>query len=258
MASAQGLDSSAKKLRDLNAKKLTLTLGLLVCFGASGGAHAQNSAHTHAFDYHKYLRANVIDEAHAAAFGKLLVQDFEGRIKPINTLSSEFLRKVYGRSSFKLTEGKHQTSLNSDQVFLMLHVNPLVWQQVPIIKIDKNGGTEILKMLGKEGAAYLTLLDFFDDEGNYLLKQAVEQADLKKPVERDVYDKELIHVDERFNILFQALSGRYLKLFPKAGDPAHTWYSDRFESSRFPWRRLHVCTQNPAFILSKPPQSRSG
>jgi hypothetical protein len=49
---------------------------------------------------------------HAAEFGKLFVQDFNGRIKPMNTHSSEILRKVAKKSSIG--------DLSSDQVLLSM------------------------------------------------------------------------------------------------------------------------------------------
>ncbi|MCD4665412.1 MAG: cytochrome c biogenesis protein ResB, partial [Bacteroidales bacterium] len=68
-----------------------------------------------------------ISKEHAAKFGKLLVQDVGGRIKPVNTLASEVLRKIARKTSF---EGQ-----NPEQVFLGILAFPGIWETVPFIKI---------------------------------------------------------------------------------------------------------------------------
>ena len=53
----------------------------------------------------------------AEVFGRLVLQD-EGRMKPVNTFSSELLRKLSGKNQYK--------GLNADQVFLSMTEFPLV------------------------------------------------------------------------------------------------------------------------------------
>ncbi|UXX78324.1 cytochrome c biogenesis protein CcsA [Reichenbachiella carrageenanivorans] len=218
-----------KKLSQLKAKKTMATV-LLVLLGWTT-TYAQEG-HSK-FNFAQSLLTNEIDKTHASQFGDLLVQDMDGRIKPINTLGSEFLRKVHGKSSFKVSTGDYTAKLNSDQVFLMMHVNPLVWQQVPVIKVDPDGGKEIMEVIGKHEDKYYSFIDFLDKEGNYLLSDMVDEASRKKPALQNAFDKELIKVDERFNVFFQGLTGHYLKIFPLEGDPAHTWYADKFEQPIF-------------------------
>ncbi|MEO9964740.1 MAG: cytochrome c biogenesis protein CcsA [Reichenbachiella sp.] len=216
------------KLNQLKTKKLATLLLFLFSWGFTQAQESQSK-----FNYAQSLLRNEIDKEHAAEFGKLLVQDMDGRIKPINTLASEFLRKVHGRSSFTVSADGYTAKLSSDQVFLMLHVNPLTWQQVPIIKVDPDGGKEIMEVIGKNEDKYYSFIDFLDREGNYLLAEQVEQASRKKPAVQNAFDKELIKVDERFNVFFQGLVGYYLKVFPKEGDPANTWYDSNFEEPVF-------------------------
>lgn len=217
------------KLNQLKAKKAAVALLLLA---VSCGTLWAQEGHSK-FDYAQSLLRNEISKAHAEKFGELLVQDMDGRIKPVNTLGSEFLRKVHGRSTFRVAANGYSAKLTSNQVFLMLHVNPLIWQQVPIIKVDPNGGKEIMEVIGKKADKYYSFIDFLDKEGNYLLADMVDIASRKKPAVQNAFDKELIKVDERFNVFFQGLTGNYLKIFPKEGDPANAWYSDKFEQPVF-------------------------
>ena len=59
----------------------------------------------------------------------------------------------------------------------------------------------------------------------YLLSDAAEEANKKKPAERNEFDKEVLKIDERFNILYNLFSGNYLKIFPNKEDENNTWYS---------------------------------
>ena len=43
--------------------------------------------------------------------------------------------------------------------------------------------------------------------------------------ERGVYEKELIKIDERVNILNMVFGGGFLKIIPSTEDPSNTWAS---------------------------------
>ena len=50
----------------------------------------------------------------------------------------------------------------------------------------------------------------------------------KNPVERGTYDKQLIKVDERVNIVGMIFSGSFFKVIPIEGDKNNTWVGERF------------------------------
>ncbi|MEH0152838.1 cytochrome c biogenesis protein CcsA [Limibacter armeniacum] len=173
----------------------------------------------------------LIDRNHAEAFGKLLVQDMDGRIKPINTLASELLRKLTRKTYFTLPSSGQE--LNADQVFLSINQNPALWESIEIIKVDQEKGNPVFKALNIDPKPRLAFTDLIDKQGNYLLISQVEQAQQKKPAERSEQDNEVIKVDERFNIFYQALSGNYLKIFPQPNDPSDTWFNSGFINAGF-------------------------
>lgn len=213
----------AKKLNNLQAtKQVTAALAFLLISNITLG---QDS--TFVID-----KNHIIPLEHAARFGSLLVQDMDGRIKPINSLSSEFSRKLYRSTKLKV-ETVDGSKLNTDQVFLSLNIDPFYWRDVPMIKVDQEKGSAILELLNKPGKKYLSFNDLLDQEANYLLYESVEKANRKKPAERSEIDKEVLKVDERFNVLFQALDGYYLKLFPKRGDLNDTWFDFRIANAGF-------------------------
>ncbi|WGU68187.1 hypothetical protein QIU19_13045 [Capnocytophaga canimorsus] len=66
---------------------------------------------------------------HAEKFGELVIQD-AGRMKPIHTFSSELLRKMSKKDTFK--------NMDANQVFLSMMLNPVVWYHVDFIFIKKS------------------------------------------------------------------------------------------------------------------------
>ncbi len=203
-----------RKLKGINAKQAAAFIAILLMANVS---KAQSDS-TIVID-----SAHIIPKTHTELFGRLLVQDIDGRIKPINTLSSEFTRKLY-RSTQLSNPTVTGEKLNPDQVFLSLQMDPQYWSEIPLIKVDKKEGSLILEKVWKKGADKVSFINLFDENGNYHLTEWVEEANRKKPAERSSFDKEVLKVDERFNILFQAMNGYYLKIFPKKDDPNNTWF----------------------------------
>jgi hypothetical protein len=161
------------------------------------------------------LAGNIINTGHAARFGELLVQDNGGRIKPLNTLSSQILRKVSRQSNFM--------GLSSDQVLLGMIFNPEFWQMVPLIKISHPGIREILNT----EADYISFSEivFNNPSKTYLLGPFVEEAYRKQPAYRTKFDNEVIRVDERVNICFVVYTTSLLKIFPDPNSTEDKWYS---------------------------------
>ena len=156
---------------------------------------------------------NEIQKDHASKFGELLLQNKDGRIVPINTISTEVLVKIYKKSKFE--------GLSSDQVFLGMISNPAHWQRKKMIKV---GDPELQRMLGVSGK-FASYSDFFDGKGQYKFKTQIDEAYAKKPALRNMFDKELIYVDERVNVCYMVYNGSLLKIFPIPNDPNNTWIS---------------------------------
>ena len=74
--------------------------------------------------------------------------------------------------------------------------------------------------------------DFFNDKGQYILRTQIDEAYAKKPAERNMFDKELIYVDERVNVSYMVYNGSLLKYFPIPNHPNSLWASAaEFENS---------------------------
>ncbi|WP_396187406.1 cytochrome c biogenesis protein CcsA, partial [Flavobacterium sp.] len=205
-----------RKLEVVKTKKANL-LPLLLLF-LSFGAFAQD--HNNA----QFLSEKQIDSViekrkvpveHAAKFGRLIVQDAGGRMKPINTFSSELLRKVSHENTYK--------GMNSDQVFLSMTQGGNIWIQVPLIYM-KSGNDSIRKIIGIDAEKkYASFIDFFDNQGNYKLLPYLENA--YKSANPNQFEKDFIETDKKVNIMEDALSGTIMKIFPIPDDLNNKWVS---------------------------------
>jgi cytochrome c-type biogenesis protein CcsB len=162
-----------------------------------------------------------VDREHAKAFGTLALQSSYGRIVPVNTFSSEILRKLYHSDRIG--------AMDADQFLLSLLIVPELWSEQPLIHVTNKELIHSLNLSGKK-CAYA---DLFDANGNYKLEGSVNQVYGKTPTERSKLDKDLLKLDEKANILLQLFDLQLLHLFPDAGHPDHPWYSPGDDLSVF-------------------------
>ena len=163
------------------------------------------------------ISESAISKDHANSFGKIIIQDSGGRMKPANTFSSELLRKVSRSNSYN--------GLNSDQVLVSIMDNPGVWFNAPIVYI-KSGqkGDTIKKIIGiDEKIKKAPLVSFFDSLGNYKLANNLEKAYLSNVPSQ--IEKDIIELDRRVNLLYSALEGKIMRIFPVPNDINSKWIS---------------------------------
>ncbi len=199
-----------QKIKKLRAKSGTFILILLLTI-ASSSISAQSHDHRLHQDQDAYL-AHAISKEHADKFSELAVQDFKGRMKPMHTLSREIMRKVLRKESLD--------GLNADQILLSLFANSSDWHTVKIVKLGKH--QKILEQLGVS-TNYASYRDFFDEKGVYKFRDEVRRVYDLNPKDRGVYEKELLKIDERLNILSMSFSGSLLKIIPVKNDANNTW-----------------------------------
>src|SRR5690606_10083378 len=203
-----------KKLKKIEEKKQKILAVLMLFIGLSG-----YSQHIHDKPTEKQLDSIIekykVSEEHAAKFGRIIIQDAGGRMKPVNTFSSELLRKVSKSDTYK--------DMNADQVFISITHLPEVWYNVPVIYLKRgNDSLRIVAGVDKK-AKYASLADFFDEQGNYKLSHTLERA--YRETIPNQFDKDYMDIDKRINLLYSALSGSILKVFPVPNDPNNKWVS---------------------------------
>ena len=213
-------DSLRKSLDKVRKKKNALTMLFIAIF--STVTFAQD--HNHALNEQQVdsiINVNKIDVAHAEKFSKIVIQDAGGRMKPVHTYASQLLRKVSKSDTY--------AEMNATQVFLSIQQNPRAWFQIPIIYIEK-GNTKLRDIVGiPHEQKYASLASFFDNKGNYKIGEIQQEA--QKTNIKSKYEKDVINVDRRVNLLYSAITGDVLRIFPVPNDPNYTWVSHNQISS---------------------------
>jgi len=200
------LSKSIKK-----AYKVSATVGLL---GLSVFSYGQDA---------DYIPVPI---EHSDLAGKICVQDYNGRIKPLHTLSTEVLRKLYKNDIFE--------DQDPVQVYLGMMFRPDHWQEVPVLHIRNS---DVRKTIGISGA-YASFADFlYIEDGERKIKLESEQVEAFETPEsqRSSYQKEILKTYDKLILLSGIFNKQGLKVFPIIGDKKDTWSSGTEpEISRIP------------------------
>tara|TARA_B100001778_G_scaffold43406_1_gene31411 strand:- start:372 stop:1922 length:1551 start_codon:yes stop_codon:yes gene_type:complete len=136
-------------------------------------------------------------------------------MKPVNTFSSELIRKVSKRENYK--------DLNSDQMLISIMQTPVFWYNVPMIFL-KRGNDSIRKIIGiRNNEKYASFVSFFDENGNYKIASQLEEA-YRSSIPNQ-FQKDFIEVDRKVNLLYSALEGKILRFFPVPDNLNNKWVS---------------------------------
>ena len=218
------LADSLDKIK-VKKKKMFGAIALLMAFSFSSYAQEQHSVddgHGHQptpskMQIDSLLKVSMVGKEHADKFGKLVIQDDGGRMKPINTFSSELLRKLSLKDTY--------LGYNSDQILLSMMMNPAVWYNTEFIALDKKAQNDsIRKIIGiPSGQKYVKATDFFDDKGQYKLEPyLVEATSTTNP---NKFQQDFKDANIRLSLLNQALGQDIVKIFPLLDDENNKWIS---------------------------------
>ncbi|RED48220.1 cytochrome c biogenesis protein [Seonamhaeicola aphaedonensis] len=228
-----------KQLNKVKEKKSKLITVVFLCLGLSGFSqqHAEHDGHNHEHtnaiiakptksQIDSILAANITPKEHAEKFSHLVIQDLDGRMKPVSTYASEMLRKL----------SKHDTyeDFDAHQVFLSMQESPRLWYNVPVIYLAKKKADTIRHIIGTSvEEKYVTLADFFTDKGELKIQPYLEDA--FNTTQPNGYQKEIQEAYKRVSLLYNAIEGMSLRLFPIPNDSNNTWmssYDYRFQANK--------------------------
>jgi cytochrome c-type biogenesis protein CcsB len=207
----------------LKIKKQKQKLALILVFLTSVNLFSQsNDTHLHAKSdveiIDSILGKNIVPKNEATKFGNIVIQDLSGRMMPVNTFASEFLRK--------LSKKDHYGEFDANQVFLSIQESPLLWYNVPVIYLKIKKGDSIRSIIGASKSQKLVpLVNFFTERGEYKLAPYLEDA-YKAQVPTG-YQKEFKETDQRVNLLYNMIEGNSLKFFPVPNDENNKWISPK-------------------------------
>jgi len=197
--------------RKKGAQAAAVLLAFIFGLGGGGAAHAQTAddGHDHAVTS-GFVKLS--DPAREMA-SRLIVQDYRGRMKPLDTMAREVVMKVAKRSKFAGREPVDQ--------FLSWSLNPTLWWDEPVIGVRFPGLKNLLGVTPE--TKHVSAASLFDDQGQYRLADQVQAAHRTPNRDRTKTQRKLISFDERFNILYMCFRGQELALYPVPGDDNQTW-----------------------------------
>ncbi|MDO6759196.1 cytochrome c biogenesis protein CcsA [Tamlana sp. 2_MG-2023] len=217
-----------RQLEKVKAKKAKLLTVLVLCFGLTAvaqdhghGEHSADDGHNHSKptkeQIDSILHKNITPKEHASKFGNLVIQDLSGRMMPVNTYASEMLRKLSKSDTYE--------DFDANQVFLSIQESPMLWYNVPIIYLKPQKGDSIRHLIGApKEAKYVALADFFSERGEYRLAPFLDEA--YKAQVPNGFQKEFKETDQRVSLLYNAIEGMSLKIFPIPDDANNKWISN--------------------------------
>ena len=234
------LKKMLEKVKNKRAKILSvlfLSMGLL----GFSQEHSENDGHNHGIEQQEHFEgdghdhgskvrferpskaeidsvigANINPKAHSDKFGELVIQDYSGRMMPMNTFASEVLRK--------LSKKDHYEGFDANQVLMSMQESPLFWYNVPIIYLAKRKGDSIRNIIGVDkDVKYVSITDFLTENGRNKLGPYLQEAySTETP---NAYQTQLRETYDRMSLLFNTLDGRSMKIFPVPDDEGNTWIS---------------------------------
>lgn len=151
---------------------------------------------------------------HSEKFGRLIVQDFGGRMKPVDTLAMEYLHKMTKKDSF--------LGLSNMELFLGMMVYPNEFKKVKMLAVSTPKLKEIIGVDKNE--KYIAFEDLFVGD-TYKLGNYLEEANRKKPAMRDKFDKDVMSVDERVNVAYLIYTAQTLRILPSFSGEGDKWFA---------------------------------
>jgi len=163
----------------------------------------------------KYLEKYKVESLEISEkFSHLIVQANMGLMKPIDSLSTDILNKLTRKSTF--------LGMNSNQVILGMLSRPDIWKDIKMLKIKT---PKLKKFLGlKKSRKYVAFSEVLGEK-EYKLRAILEEVNKIDPNKRGTFEKDVISLDERVNIVYMVFYSDIFKIYPKINDDNNKWLS---------------------------------
>lgn len=175
-------------------------------------------------------------------WSQIQVQNPNGRMEPIDTYCRTLVRKIHHSEKIG--------SMNATTFILDLISRPNYWNNQPIIYLSNK---EIQNRFNAKGKN-LRFNDLFDTEGNYLLKNDIENIYNTPSNQHTKLQKDLLKLDEKINILLTLEQGKMLPMFPLPNDERQRWFSPGDDLSEFTGEDSLFVSHIMPWYISEPNQ----
>lgn len=208
--------ASLKEKRNSNIKPLATALFLLT----AGLSIAQKNSHANLSLEQLNNHHQVVSEAHSEKVAELLVQEIKyvheahqfqptGRMIPFHSLSDRLMRKIHRGISFR--------NYNAVQVILSMHLYQPYWYKQAIVQVP-SAVRQALKL-----GEYASMEQLSDASGRFKWADDYAKAFQKRESQRSEFDKKLIKLNEKYEVINGIFYWDFLKITPIAGDKQNRW-----------------------------------
>lgn len=185
--------------------------------------HDEHDGHDHAVhaeEEHSHTQETVtpvfriMSKEHSSELATLLIQDYSGRIVPLHTMADQLLRKVHRKQSYK--------DYNAVQTIISMHMYRDHWLNEKIIYVSSKGGLREKLGLNDAYASYMDLIN--PQTGDFIFAAEYAKAHQMLESKRGEFEKQLIKLNERYQVMNGIFQWYYMKIVPVKSDPNNTWY----------------------------------
>lgn len=191
-----------EKLKKLRQKRETLVTAVFLAISLSSGFAAHNHSEKPVY--------RVMEKEHSDELATLLVQDFQGRIIPLHTLCDQLLRKIY--------RGNTYNEWNAVQTVMSMHMYPPHWMTEKIIQIPSNLRAPL------HLSEYASYTELVDKAGQFKWMNEYNSAHQKLESKRDEFDKKMIKLVEKYEVVQAIFNWQYMKIIPVRNEANNTWF----------------------------------
>ena len=213
------LNNKLTALREQRMKNIKGIVSILV-FLTFTSSFAQTSNHKNLSlselnNYHQ-----IVSNEHAENLAKLLVQEIKyvheahqfqptGRIIPFHTLADRLMRKIHRGIAFQ--------NHNAVQVIFSMHLYQPYWYKQAIIQVP-SAVRQKLKL-----GEYASMEQLTDATGRFKWSEDYANAFQKRESQRSEFDKKLIKLNEKYEVINGIFYWDFLRITPIIGDKQNRW-----------------------------------
>ncbi len=175
------------------------------------------------------------------SWDRIMAQDAGGRTVTLDTYCRELMRKIH--------HDEQWDGLNPVESVLRIMAEPASVYDTPFI-YQKND--EIASLIRQRDGHLAEFSSLFDADGSYRLEEPVEQALSVPPRQRSRFQKDILKLDEKANLLYSIVRGTSLSVFPVRGSSDKRWLSPGDDLSSVTGQDSTFIRDLTAVLLTEP------
>lgn len=153
-----------------------------------------------------------INEQNIESIATVPVQSVTGRIEPFSVFANDVIQKLY--------ENNNYNGIRNEVIIIEMLGGRDKWKNELIITLPSE---HLQKQLNRSGLN-VSFKEFFDENGNYVLIDIMNEIYKKKQDKLTSTEKDLLKLDEKLNIMYQLFEQMIPAVIP-TGNSSEKWLS---------------------------------